>query len=87
MLFRSPIAADPRERPFRPDPEAVRLAFRVGHAADARIGDRQAATGRILPNDIAHPDDREAEALRDGKDLLLPASGHARDAHDVHGTR
>src|SRR2546428_6942837 len=81
------VSMDSRQRPFRPDSESVRLPLRSGHPADRRIGDREASTLGLFPNDIAHSDNRKAEIRRNGEDLLLAASGHARDADYPHRVR
>src|SRR6266508_1366828 len=82
-----PLALDPWQSPLRPHAVPMRLALRMREPSDGGVRNREAAATRLLPHDVAHADDRETEFLCHGQDLLLTASGHARDAHDVHGSR
>ena len=81
------LSVNPRQGALRPDSESMRLSLGVGHPSDRGVGDRKAPALGLFPNDIAHSNDGKAEILRNGEDLLLAASGHARDADDPHGVR
>ena len=86
-VYDDSVPVDSRQRSFGPDSESVGFSLGGGHPADRAIGDGKAPTLGFFPNDIAHANDGKAEILRHGEDLLLAASGHARDADDSHGVR
>src|SRR3990172_504198 len=73
---------DPRQGPLRPDPEAVLHPLLVGHPADRMVRRREAERAGLVPDDIPHPDDGEAQSAGDLHDFLFPRGRHPRDAHD-----
>ena len=78
------LAAHALHRADGPHVLAVRLAHAVGDLADVLGVARQAPAVHLLPDEVAHADDRVAARLGDLHGLRLARARHAGEAEDPH---